>query len=308
MNILITGGLGFIGFHISNFLIKLGHKIVILDKGQNSKIQYHRKEKLLTSNIHIGELQNEQLLSTILNDEHIDTIIHLAGKSGVSQSSNMSDYTNDNIVATSKLISGLTSNIKRVLYASSSSVVGGMNITNSTIELPVTHCPLSYYGVTKMTNEMMFEQYSKNSDIKFIGMRFHTVYGSYGRPDMAYFRFADSIKNNEPISLYGDQYRDFTHIQDVVMSIASLLDCEIDKHEIVNISNNAPDKVITLIDNLFELMNKRTNIIYKDARNCDPSITWGNNDKLFQLTGFRPNIKLKDGLTEFISWYNENKV
>jgi len=316
--ILITGCSGFIGYHLCDFLLK-NKKIIIgidnLNSYYDTKLKISRLKNLKKFknfkfiNIDITEFKN---LNKILNKYKLITIVHLAAQPGVRYSFNQPNttlYNNlnsfNNIIEIAKL-----KKIKKFIYASSSSVYGDVKKFPFT-EDDYSIRPISVYGASKLSNEIIADVYSKNFNINSFGLRFFTVYGPYGRPDMAYYDFALKNLKNKKIELYnnGKMLRDFTYIDDVVKVIVKIIDKkDLSKgHHIFNVGKGKPDKLIDLVIGLQNNLKNKFNIDYKNfILKGDIKKTYSNNHKIKKLLKWSPSTSLNEGLEKFVHWLKKN--
>ena len=333
-NILVTGSAGFIGFHLCRKLIETGFKVIGIDNIndyydvslKNKRLDF-LKETSSNNNWQFfkADLINKDQLINIFDSHKPKTVINLAAQAGVRYSiKNPGAYINSNIVGFQNILDCCkTSGVKHLLYASSSPVYGGnVNIPYSEID-SVDH-PVSIYAATKRANELFAHTYSHIYDLPITGMRFFTVYGPWGRPDMAPMIFANSIYSKKPIKIFnhGEMSRSFTYIDDVIESIQRLIqkpassDDNFDKdkpnpatswcpHRIFNIGNN---KSVGL-ENFISLLEKEIgmNAIkeYKDMQIGDVKRTLANNKLLKNWIGELPETPLEVGIKKFILWYKD---
>ncbi len=321
MNILITGACGFIGFHLSQKLLKK-NKIYGIDNLNNYydiKLKIDRLKILKTNknfNFKKIDITNKKNLENFVSGKKIDLIINLAAYAGVQYSLKNPYkyfYTNElgflNICEISKKYK-----ISKVLFASSSSIIGDNNKIPF-IEENRTDRPISLYGVTKKNNEILAYYYSKFFKIKFIGLRFFTVYGPYGRPDLSIFKFCKFILEQKKITLnnYGNHYRDFTYIDDAVTSIEKIIKLKNinkkkDKNKnfnIFNIGGGKSIKITKLVKILENLLKKKAIIKYGPFLQGDIHTSKACPKKLKKYTNFEPNISLEEGLNKFIIWFKK---
>lgn len=313
-NILITGGAGFLAFHITQQLLKDPCNFVILVDNLNNyytpSLKYIRIDTL-TANPrcvkYIQDITDPTGLSAIFKTHKPNVVIHLAAQAGVRYSEiNPIAYATSNLLGTTVVFDiSKRHNVEHVMYASSSSVYGGSH------DLPYNESsrlsqPLSFYAVTKQANEMTAKSFTTLTGIPSTGLRFFTAYGPYGRPDMAYWSFTESILANKPITLYNGAQRDFTYCADVAIAVEKLINVQSD-HQIYNIGNNSPVQVSDMISILENLLGRPANVQRASLPASDPLITACDNTKLYQATGFRPSTSLADGLKQFVTWYLEAK-
>jgi len=312
MKVLITGAAGFIGFHLSKKFLENGHYVLGVD---NLNDYYDVKLK----NDRLNLLKSYSTFTFYLNDisssvcyeklksQDFDIVINLAAQAGVRYSlKNPQTYINSNIIGFFNILQLCKEKFTPLIYASSSSVYGDSTETPFEETLS-TDKPVSLYGATKKCNEIIAESYNNCFKLPIFGLRFFTVYGPWGRPDMAYFSFTKKIINGEKISLFnsGENLRDFTYIDDIVESIYKLAFVKHESHEIFNIGNMNPIYNKTLVTILEKLLNKKANIELIDKQNGDVLTTYSNTKKLESLINFKPNTSIESGLQNFIGWYKQ---
>jgi UDP-glucuronate 4-epimerase len=315
MTILVTGAAGFIGFHVASELLKSGEKVVLVD---NFNSYYPTSLKELRESILQKEYGQEIIrldlairddVSKLLSTNSFQAVIHLAAQAGIRiPLSESSAYVHSNLVGFSNLASiAAVREIPEVIYASSSSVYG--NSTPAPYrESHYPLKPLSFYGATKLSNEILAETIAKNSQTKFTGLRFFTAYGPLGRPDMAYFRIATALIHNQTFKLYGDGSvkRDFTYIEDIVealMRIKSFRSQENEfEHEIYNIGGGAPYSMLDLIEKFQAISNLKLSLEIREKVAADVEKTIADTTKLKKDTGFTPRISLDKGISHFVEW------
>lgn len=314
MNILITGGVGFIGMHTALKLKAEGYNIISLDNMNNfyydNQLKKDRRDILFKNNIsnHVVDLalnSAQRHLRTILHDEKIDLVIHLAAHAGVRHSLNKSmEYIQNNIVATQNLIDACKlTNVENVIYASTSCVMAG-NALPWKEDTSINH-QLNPYGFTKYTNECQFKV--SHHIKRKIGLRFFTVYGPWGRPDMALFKFSKAAVENEKIDVYnyGNMKRDFTYIDDIVAGISCLVKEIYSYSEYDNIYNIGYGEQVQLMDFISEIEKNFNCTIEKnlcERHPADTLETWSDTTKLRSL-GWKPTTSIKDGVKNFTDWY-----
>ena len=325
--IFITGSSGFIGFNLSKFLLEDDHFI----HGYDGITDYydikmkHDRNKILKSykkfSFTEGMLENEFLLEKTITDFKPDVIIHLAAQAGVRYSLEKPKiYLSSNINGTLNIIEQANKiKVSHLIVASSSSVYGA-NKKIPFHETDKTQTQMSIYAATKKSTESIAHSYSSIWKLPITMLRFFTVYGPWGRPDMALFKFTNSIINNKPIDIYnnGEMYRDFTYIDDIVKGVASLIlvppsnEENIDKGDslspvapfrIVNIGNSNKVKLLDFIDAIESCLEKKAIRNYMPMQKGDVEATWANTDLLKKLTGYSPKTNIKEGIKSFIDWY-----
>ena len=330
MKFILTGVAGFIGFSLVKKLIETGHEIVGLDNlneyyDVNLKIDRLRllgifeasnckSQSKLFSNFKFLRLDLSDFdgISRLFINYKPDLVIHLAAQAGVRYSiQNPRAYFDSNIVGHFNVLEAMRlAGVDRVIYASSRSVYGNcMDVPFD--ETFFTDNPVSFYAATKKANELFSESYSNVHQIRAIGLRFFTVYGPFGRPDMAYYNFIKDIKSDNSIKLFnnGNLSRDFTFIDDVVEGILALLQrfdqvTKNKNHQIFNIGNCKPVTLTDFLSTIEELLGKKAIVNNVDMQLGDVFNTYANVDKLKKITGFSPQTSLREGLFKYISWYN----
>lgn len=319
MKYLITGHAGFIGFSLIKKLIKnKNNHIVGLDnfntyydiKLKKSRVELLKKETKYRNFKSIRcDLRNRKNLKKIFTKNKFDIVINLAAQAGIRYSlKNPDEYISSNINGFFNLIEMVRKyKIKKLVYASSSSVYGNLN-KHAFNEEDRTNKPLQIYAVSKITNEALAHAYSHLYDIQTIGLRFFTVYGPWGRPDMAIFKFTNNILNNKEISLFnlGKNYRDFTYIDDVVKCVEKICLAKNKKNnnfQVFNIGNSQPVQTIKLVNILEKLLNKKAKKKYFKKNKEDSIKTSANTNLIERKYKIKINTKLEDGLKQFLNWY-----
>ncbi len=312
--ILVTGCSGFIGFHLAKKLLEKKKSILGIDIIDN---YYSKSKKIQRLNIIKKfdnfnflkvDLNNFDKLRKIINKYPIDTIIHLAAQPGVRISlSNPFNTLKQNLTAFINVLEiARLKKVKKFIYASSSSVYGNSKIYPFN-EQDFENIPVSVYGSTKLSNEIIADAYSRNFNINSIGLRFFTVYGPHGRPDMAYYSFLDNLRKNLPIQVFnkGNMMRDFTYIDDVVLGIVKVIKTKFKKkHEILNIGKGKPDKLMDLIKYLEKFYKKKFKIKFtKNIPIGDIKNTFSNTSKAKKIIKWIPKVNLENGIEKFVKWY-----
>ena len=315
--ILITGCAGFIGFHISNKLLSNNIKVLGIDCLDNYYPKFHkyRRLKILKKNKNFKflkvDLKKFGQLKEKLKIFKFDKVIHLAAQPGVRVSiSNPHNTLNQNLISFSNMIEiSRLKKIKKFIYASSSSVYGDTKIYPFS-EKDNKNIPVSVYGATKFSNEIIAKSYSENFKMKCIGLRFFTVYGPYGRPDMAYYDFLNKLKNNKKIYVFnnGNMLRDFTYIDDVIKGILDVIKKNFkNNHEVINIGKGKPDNLMHMIKYLEKNYKKKFKIKFTNNIPIgDMKKTYSNIKKAKKLVNWNPKTTLKLGLEKFVDWYKQN--
>lgn len=306
--ILITGSAGFIGYHTTKTLLERGEKIIGIDnlndyysvelkKARLQKLQQHKNFTFYKQDISEG----------IKIKEKPQKIIHLAAQAGVRYSiENPLIYEKSNNLGTLQVFEyARQNNIKQIIYASSSSVYGNMKRTPFSEEMQLDK-PISLYASTKKNNELVAHTYHHLYGIKMTGLRFFTVYGPYGRPDMAIFKFTKNILEEKEIEVYnnGDMQRDFTYIDDIVQGVISSLDKELD-FEIINLARGQTIKLTKFIEAIENATGKKANKNNKEMQPGDVYQTAGDITKAKKLLNYKPKTNIEEGVKKFVEWYKE---
>lgn len=312
MVILVTGSSGFIGYHLCRRLIADGYEVIGVDNMNayyDVDLKEYRLELLRNTNkfkfYRLDITDISRLCDEVFEQNKIDAVIHLAGQAGVRYSlQNPTIFMETNVMGFFNILECCRIyKVKKLLFASSSSVYGNENDTNK---------PVSVYAATKKSNEILAYTYSQLYQIETIGMRFFSVYGKLGRPDMAYYKFTKSIFKNEPVVLFynGNMYRDFTYIDDVVESICRLLSKKGELYDIFDIGRGNPVKMSDFLNILYETLKKCGRGIgeLKITNTCNENngdVFWTNADNhhLYAFCGYKPETGLKEGLERFAKWY-----
>ena len=243
----------------------------------------------------------------------IDKVIHLAAQPGVRISiANPHNTLDQNLISFLNIIEiSRVKKVKKFIYASSSSVYGDSKIYPFN-EKDFQNIPVSVYGATKLSNEIIAESYARNFKLDCVGLRFFTVYGPYGRPDMAYYSFLDNLKSKKSITVFnkGNMLRDFTYIDDVIDGIVSVIKKKFtNKHEVLNIGKGKPDKLMDLINLLEKNYEKKFKIIFtKTIPLGDIKKTYSNTGRAKKLINWNPKVNLAKGLKKFVEWYKVNNA
>lgn len=317
-HILVTGCAGFIGFHLAKVLLKRGFRVSGLDslndyydvRLKHSRLE--QLEKLQNFSFQRLDLSSRLDVEDLFASNAFDVVVHLAAQAGVRYSlQNPHAYTQHNITAFLHVLEGCRAHpIKHLLFASSSSVYGESSATPFSVA-DQTNKPVSLYAATKLANEHMAHAYAHLFRIPTTGLRFFTVYGPWGRPDMAYFKFAKAIIEGTPVEVYGDGklLRDFTYIDDVVEALERLIAlppvADSTPFQLHNIGNHQPVQLSVFLDILERAIGKRAHRVSMPMQAGDVSATFANVDSLAAATGFAPSTSLESGLRRFVDWYLE---
>ena len=311
MNYLITGCAGFIGYHITQSLTNSGNNVVGVDNLNNYynvKLKKDRLQLLKSKKFKFFKfnLNNKTKLKKIFSKYKFDYIIHLAAQAGVRYSiDNPQKYIESNILATTNLFEAIKKHkIKKVLVASSSSVYGTQKKKKFSEKFQ-TNTPLSFYAASKISTENISYYYSKHLNLPVSVLRFFTVYGPFGRPDMAYFKFTKNILNNRSIDVYnyGKHYRDFTYISDVVRFIRSILKKKNSGFEVLNLGKGNPQSLKKFIEIIEKNLNIKAKKNYIDMQLGDVHGTFADISIFNKKYKTRPKVDLKQGIKLFVNWY-----
>lgn len=344
MKILVTGAAGFIGFHLTKRLVKEGHLVIALDNINDyysTQLKYDRlaqlglfkdsfvDEKLVQSTLNKNlyfikaDLENKDVIDNLFVEEHFDIVVNLAAQAGVRYS--LKDpyrYIDSNITGFLNLLEAARHHsLKHFIYASSSSVYGANTNMPFSTKDNVDH-PMSLYAASKKANELMAHTYSNLFKVPTTGLRFFTVYGPWGRPDMALFLFAKAMIEQKPIDVFnhGKMERDFTYIDDIIESIVRLIpkppsadrewsgdnpdpSSSFAPYRIFNIGNSNPVKLMDFISEIEKQLSLKSQKNMLPIQPGDVPKTWADVDDLFKYIDFRPEVGIEEGIAEFIDWY-----
>ncbi len=315
MKILVTGAAGFIGFHTCKKLCEEGYEITGIDNINNyydTGLKESRLELLKGfSNFEFikTDLTDKEELNKVFEKSMPDVVINLAAQPGVRYSiTNPEVSIQSNIVSFFNLLEcSKDFKIKKLIYASSSSVYGNSVKIPFSVKDNVDH-PVSLYAATKKSNELMAYTYYHLYRIPMTGLRFFTVYGPWGRPDMAYFKFADKIMKGETIEIYnnGDMERDFTYIDDVTESISRLLKKTDDtEYRLFNIGGEHPVNLLKFTETLESKLGKKAVKEFRGMQPGDVKVTSADTTDLAEFIDYIPEVRIEDGLEKFVSWFKE---
>jgi UDP-glucuronate 4-epimerase len=329
--ILVTGAAGFIGFHLSRLLLEQGHEVIGLDNLNDyydvtlKEARLGLLEPLPGFRFLRASLEDRPAMEELFGSERFDLVVNLAAQAGVRYSiTNPHVYISSNVAGFLNVLEGCRhTGVKHLVFASSSSVYGANTRVPFSEHHTVDH-PVSLYAATKKSNELMAHTYAHLFGLPTTGLRFFTVYGPWGRPDMAYFSFTRNILEGRPIDVYnhGLMQRDFTYIDDIVQGIARVLErppqaapdwnaVEPDPasssapYRIYNIGNNRPVELGRFIETLEKLLGKKAGKNMLPMQPGDVPLTCANIDDLARDAGFRPGTPIETGLRRFVEWYRE---
>lgn len=313
-NILITGGAGFIGSHLFENLLSQDNYIVIIDNFNDLYIGKEKNIEDVTNNYEKSK-DYDIIRSDLLNIStfkkikcEIDIVFHIAAIPGVRYSiQNAAQVTKNNIEGSINVFEYvLRNNIKKVVFASSSSVYGNPIYTPVDEEHPKN--PISPYAVSKLCCECYADYYFRENEVPITSLRFYTVYGPRGRPDMAIRKFFNKIIQNQPIKIYGDgeQLRDFTYISDIVSGLILAGEKKTSSGEVFNLGCSSPISVNQLIDKMYSIVNKPKNIDYIEKQKGDVDITHADIKKAKKMIDYHPQINIDEGLQKTYDWMRKN--
>ena len=319
MRYLVTGAAGFIGSAITKKLLDMSATVISVDNLNDyysTDLKHKRLEALgirAKSEFFEMDICDRDSLNKLIKDYKPDQIIHLAAQAGVRLPMNQNrKYVLNNILGFENVLSiSVENNIKSLIYASSSSVYGE-RASLPYVEDEQNLYPTSFYGYTKLINEKMVKYYTANSNIKFRGIRFFTVYGPWGRPDMAYFRICASLLGKEPFRLFGDGKikRDFTFIDDAIESLTKLSEDLIYRtngfKDVVNIGGGKPTSINEMIETAERISGIKEAVYHEKPNILDVSETKASTEYLYSLISYVPNTTLSVGLEKVMSWMKSN--
>ena len=318
--VLVTGAAGFIGYHISKRLLQDNYTVIGFDNLNNYYSVELKKDRIKNLKKHEGftfvkgSLEDYRKLEKVFLDYKPETVINLAAQAGVRYSiENPRAYIDSNIVGFFNILQCCRDfPINHLIYASSSSVYG-TNVAVPFTEEDKTDTPISLYAATKKTDELMAYSYSKLYGIKATGLRFFSVYGPFGRPDMAYYKFTEKILKGEEIDVYnnGEMLRDFTYIDDVVECLMRIINIAPNKdengayHKIYNVGSGKPTRLMDFIELVEKYLDKKAKINLLPLQDGDMMLTYAKKDELVKIIDSKPMITLEEGMMKFILWYKK---
>ncbi|MCG8688437.1 MAG: NAD-dependent epimerase [Desulfobacterales bacterium] len=331
MNVLITGAAGFIGSALAQRLLGDGHSVCGLDNLNDYYDVNLKKDRLerLTSHSNFESIQidlaDRPAMTDLFEQHAFDCVVNLAAQAGVRYSiENPASYVDSNMVGFGNILESCRhTKVKHLVYASSSSVYGLNTLMPFSVRHNVDH-PISLYAASKKANELMAHTYSYLYNLPTTGLRFFTVYGPWGRPDMALFLFTKAILNNKPIKVFnnGDMQRDFTYIDDIVEGVVRVMKNVPQKdpqwsgespnpssscvpYKLYNIGNNQPVALMDFVHAIEDAIGKEAQIDYLPMQPGDVPATWADVNDLIEDTGFKPQTPVKEGIQNFVDWYRE---
>jgi len=310
MKVLVTGCAGFIGMHVSKLLLARGDEVVGIDNLNDyydPQLKRDRLAQLGGLRFIKMDIADRRSIEELFENEGFEAVINLAAQAGVRYSlENPHAYVEANIVGFTSILEGCRHHrVGHLVYASSSSVYGGNTKLPYSERDSVDH-PVSLYAATKKANELMAHTYSHLFDIPTTGLRFFTVYGPWGRPDMALFRFTQAMLEGKPIDVYnrGRLTRDFTYIDDIAEGVVRVLDRP-SKYQVFNIGNHEPVRLLDYIEAIEEALGIKAQKNLMPMQQGDVFDTFADVSALEAWTGFRPRTSVKEGVKRFVEWYRE---
>lgn len=318
MKVLVTGAAGFVGYYSSLRLLANGHQIVGIDnlnEYYDVRLKYARLselEKNANFKFQKLDLADRSGMATLFQEQSFDVVLHLGAQAGVRYSiDNPFAYLDSNLTGMLTVLEGCRHHgVKHLVYASSSSVYGANTKLPFALEDRVD-TPISLYAATKKADELMAYTYAHLYKFPITGLRFFTVYGPLGRPDMAYFKFADAIRAGRPIDVYnhGDMKRDFTYIDDIVNGIEAIVNqppaalADTVPHRVYNLGHNHPESLMDMISILEDKLGKKAEKRFLPMQPGDVYATYADISAIQHDYGFKPQTSLAEGLDKFASWY-----
>lgn len=329
MRILVTGAAGFIGFHLAKALLTRGDEVVGIDNLNDYydvTLKQARCQQLAPFdrfNFIKLDIAERDAMQQFFQQHHFDVVVNLAAQAGVRYSlENPASYIDANLVGFANILEGCRhTQVKHLVFASSSSVYGANTKQPFSVHHNVDH-PIALYAATKKANELMAHSYANLYDLPCTGLRFFTVYGPWGRPDMALFKFTQQILQDKPIEVYnhGDMGRDFTYIDDIIQGVVNVIDTpatvnpnwnsdnpdpatSFKPYRLYNIGNNNPVSLNEFINILENALGKKAEKLLLPLQPGDVPRTHANIDSLQQDFGFTPKTPLQEGINKFVDWY-----
>lgn len=324
MTILVTGSAGFIGMHVCEALLAQGESVIGIDNlnayyspalknARLEQLKIHKAFKFIQC-----DFSNAAALHEATNGINLSSVVHLGAQAGVRYSiENPGAYIQSNLVGHANILELCrhSDTMNHLVYASSSSVYGGNTKLPFAVTDPV-NAPVSLYAATKRADELLSQSYAHLYNLPQTGLRFFTVYGPWGRPDMAYWLFTDAILNNKPIRVFnnGDMSRDFTYIDDIVDGILAVLSRPPQQgednafsnpapHKIYNIGNNKPEPLLHMIDILEDALGAKAERLLEPMQDGDVKATYADTSALQQDVGFSAKTTIEVGIPKFVEWY-----
>ncbi|WP_290651532.1 NAD-dependent epimerase [Aquisalimonas sp.] len=329
MKVLVTGAAGFIGFHVAQLLLERGDTVegldnlndyydVTLKEARLAQLRTHQRFRFVRLDV-----ADQAGMMALFRHAHFDRVIHLAAQAGVRYSlENPHAYVDSNVVGYMNVLEACReTGVEHLVYASTSSVYGANTAMPFSVHQNVDH-PLSMYAATKKANELMAHTYAHLYGLPVTGLRFFTVYGPWGRPDMALFKFTKAILAGEPIEVYnyGNHRRDFTYVDDIAQGVVRAMDCvatanpewsgdapdpatSAAPYRLYNIGNNRPVELMRYIQVLEECLGQEAEKRLLPMQQGDVPDTWADAEELVSDVGYRPDTPVEEGVRRFVAWY-----
>lgn len=331
LRILVTGAAGFIGFHLCRALLEAGHQVVGLDNLNDYYSVKLKRDRLAqfagqsAFSFHQIDLADRDAIMRLFAAEDFQWVLHMGAQAGVRYSlTNPHAYVNSNVVGFVNVLEGCRhSRVAHLVYASSSSVYGANTKIPFSVHDNVDH-PVSLYAATKKADELLAHTYSHLFELPTTGLRFFTVYGPWGRPDMALYKFTEAILDGRPIDLFnhGRMQRDFTYIDDIVTGVVRVAERppvpnrqgSTDKpdpgtstapYRLYNIGNNQPVELLRFVEVLEQCLGRKAERNYCPMQPGDVLATFADVDELMRDVGFRPSTSIEQGIARFVEWYRQ---
>ncbi len=312
MNILVTGGAGFIGSHLCEHLLTNGHRVVCLDNFDvfyDPAIKQRNVAAALLNPMYTlvrGDIRDEVVLNSIFEKTAVDCVVHLAAKAGVRPSIQQPvHYMDVNVTGTANLLEAMHRHgVRRFLFGSSSSIYGNQEKTPFSETDDVSR-PISPYAASKHSGELLAYTYHHLYNMDVACLRFFTVYGPRQRPDLAIHKFTQLALSGQPIPLYGDggTRRDYTFVADIVQGISRLMDNQQWRYEVFNIGCGSPVSLLEMVQAVGQALGKPLDIQYLDKQPGDVEQTHADIGKAQAFFGYRPTVRLQEGVRQFVEWY-----
>lgn len=320
MNVLVTGAAGFIGFHAAEALLGRGHTVIGVDEINDyypvtlKQARLAKLEAAAGFRFLKGDVAEQGVLDAAVRGEKVAAILHLAAQAGVRYAvENPRAYTRSNLVGHAEVLEFARhhAGLQHLIYASSSSVYGNDSTPPFSEDASAVK-PVSYYGATKRSCELLSHSYAELYGLKQTGLRFFTVYGPYGRPDMAYWSFTDAILRGKSVPVFGKGLlqRDFTYIDDIVAGLVALIEgdypaIEGAPHRVYNLGNSHPESVLDLLGHIERVTGKKAKLDYRDGPPGDVRETYADVSKACRDFAFLPKVPLRDGISRFVGWFRQ---
>jgi UDP-glucuronate 4-epimerase len=319
MRVLLTGGAGFIGFHTTKDLLQRGHAVTAVDELNNYYDPALKRARLAEIGSHAAyrfekaDIAKPGALTDVARNERYDVVLHLAAQAGVRYAvANPGAYTQANLVGHANVLEFARHHegLSHLVYASSSSVYGNDTKPPFSEEARADR-PVSFYGATKRSCELMSHAYAELYGLMQTGLRFFTVYGPWGRPDMAYWSFTDAVLAGRPIPVFGEGklLRDFTYVDDIVSALVRIVETPfvaqpaMAPHRVYNLGNSHPESVLDLIGHIERTTNRKAALDFREGPPGDVRETYADISRAARDFGFAPKVSLGEGISRFVDWF-----